>query len=89
MNEKLIAVARIICADNEACGSPQHCPCVEDGCDCLQAARDVIEALREPTEEMCEAGACYYHDNYQPGHAKEQTTAPLIWRAMIDVLLAP
>lgn len=51
------------------------------------AMRAAITAMRDPTEEMCEAGAAYYHDNYQPGHAKEQTTAPDIWQSMIDKVL--
>ena len=52
-----------------------------------ELARSIIEAMREPTEEMCEAGAAYYHDNYQAGHAKEQTTMPDIWAAIIDEAL--
>ena len=51
------------------------------------ATRAAIEAMREPSGEMCEAGAAYYHDNYQPGRAKEQTTAPFVWCAMIDAAL--
>lgn len=54
----------------------------------IAVVRATLEAIREPNEDMCEAGAAYYHDNYQPGHAKEQTTAPLVWRTMIDKLLA-
>ncbi len=57
------------------------------GAECIRMARAAIEAMREPSDDMCEAGAAYYHDNYQPGHAKEQTTAPDIWRSMIDEAL--
>jgi hypothetical protein len=41
---------------------------------------------KEPTEAMCAAGAKYYHDNWRPGHAKEDTGMALIWKEMIGVL---
>ena len=53
----------------------------------VHLARAAIGAMREPTDEMCEAGAAYCHDNYQKGRAKQQTTAPDIWQAMIDEAL--
>jgi len=53
----------------------------------VHIAKAVLMAMRQPSEEMCEAGARFYHDNWQKGRAKEQTTMPLIWEAMIDELL--
>lgn len=54
----------------------------------LESARAAIEAMREPTDAMCEAGARYYHDNWRPGHAKEDTNMALIWTDMIDAALS-
>ncbi len=95
MSEMLERVKRAICKSRTCEGvwccewpanrSRLKCPVRDGGYD--DAAHAALEALREPTDDMCEAGAAYYHDNYQDGRAKEQTTAPLIWRAMIDVAL--
>jgi hypothetical protein len=53
----------------------------------VHTAKAVLTAMRRPSEEMCEAGARYYHDNWREGHAKDDTSMPLIWEAMIDELL--
>lgn len=42
---------------------------------------------KEPTEAMCEAGAKYYHDNYRPDHAKEDTSMVFIWQEMVTAAL--
>lgn len=46
-------------------------------------AKAAIESLREPTEEMVEASAAIYGDNYLYRHrySKDQ------WRAMVDAAL--
>jgi hypothetical protein len=49
----------------------------------LNAAGYVI-VPKEPTEAMCAAGAKYYHDNWQPGHAKDDTSMSFIWADMIE-----
>lgn len=41
----------------------------------------------EATEEMATKGAVYYHDNWRPGHALEDTAMPYIWDAMRDAYL--
>lgn len=55
--------------------------------DHVDQVRAVLVAIRDPSEAMCEAGAKYYHDNYRPGHAKEDTSMQPIWEDMIDALL--
>lgn len=52
-----------------------------------ETARAIIEILRDPTEQMCEAGARYFHDSWRKGHAKEDTSMRFIWEAMLDSAL--
>lgn len=91
MSEIVERVARALCdEDLWQCGGSDGTrlnPAMPNWHHYRKQARLTIEAMREPTEAMCEAGATYYHDNYQTGHAKEQTAAPDIWRAMIDEAL--
>lgn len=100
MSEMIERVARAICQSafdrgvydrvtcGDALGLSQRQVTVDDMWQLHRAeARAAIEAMREPTDAMCEAGAIYYHDNYQEGRAKEQTTAQPIWEAMVDAAL--
>jgi hypothetical protein len=52
----------------------------------LSAIDDVgfVVVPKEPNEEMCAAGAKFYHDSYRPGHAKQDTSMRFIWQEMIE-----
>lgn len=63
--------------------------------DCKEAwlgdARAAIEAMREPTPEMIDAGLAVtpWEECRTGGSRKSDTTARLIWPAMITAALAP
>lgn len=45
--------------------------------------------MRDPTDAMVLVGAEYYHDNWRPKHAREDTDAEAFWQDMIDAALNP
>jgi hypothetical protein len=52
-------------------------------------AINAIKAMREPTDKMLEAGREAFKDcwSLEPGEGLDEPPAPVIWEAMIDVVI--